>query len=113
MKDTDALSLYKISDLDVVHLVAKTAEQRNEEESEMNNESNNTTRRNDNPMFNLMNRIFRMDNNESGNDTNNIIGSNNRTGFIPAIVGRRSRRSATREENISMTILIKFNFFRF
>lgn len=102
MKDSDALSFYKITDLDVVHLVAKTAEQRNEEESEMSSESNNTARRNDNSsMLNLMNRIFRLDNSAAGADSNGSIGGVNRPSFIPAIVGRRPRRNGSRDENIS------------
>jgi hypothetical protein len=102
LKDSDALSLYKISDLDVIHLVAKTAEQRAEEESEMNNDSNNSARRNENSsMLNLMNRMFRLDNTEGATDSNGTLGSNNRASFIPAIVGRRSRRNAIRDQNIS------------
>ncbi len=102
LKDNDALSLYKISDLDVIHLVAKTAEQRAEEEAGINNDSNNSTRRNENSsMLNLMNRMFRLDNAEGATDNNGTLGGNNRGAFIPAIVGRRSRRSALREQNTS------------
>jgi hypothetical protein len=70
LKDTDPLSSYKITDLDVVHLVAKTAEQVensiNNEENAMNSESSNTRRR-DTSIFNLMNRLIRpeYDNNEA------------------------------------------------
>lgn len=112
LKDSDELSLYKIADLDVIHLVAKTAEQRNEEENEMNNDSSHTSRRTENSsMVNLMNRMFRLDNAENGTENNTAIGGNNRAAFIPAIVGRRSRRSIIREENISKyntLIILKF-----
>jgi len=66
----DPLSSYKITDLDVVHLVAKTAEQVensiSNEENTMNSESSNTRRR-DTSIFNLMNRLIRpeYDNNEA------------------------------------------------
>jgi len=100
------LSFYKITELDVVHLVAKTAEQRSEEESEMSNESNNTSRRSDNSsMLNLMNRIFRLDNTAAGADSNVSLGGSNRPSFIPAIVGRRPRRSFPRDENISKNLI--------
>ena len=60
LKDSDSISHYKISDLDVVHLVAKTGEQQNSnsEESAMNTESNTQRRRSDS-IFSLMNRIIR------------------------------------------------------
>ena len=70
LRDNDLISLYKITDLDVIHLVAKTGEQAespsNQEESAMNSESFNTRRR-DSSLYNLMNRLIRpeMENSES------------------------------------------------
>ncbi len=70
LRDSDLISFYKITDLDVIHLVAKTREQEespsNQEESAMNSESFNTRRR-DSSLYNLMNRLIRpeMENSES------------------------------------------------
>jgi hypothetical protein len=70
LRDNDLISFYKITDLDVIHLVANTREQEespnNQEESAMNSESFNTRRR-DSSLYNLMNRLIRpgMENSES------------------------------------------------
>jgi ubiquilin len=70
LKDTDSISHYKISDLDVVHLVAKTGEQTNNtEESAMNTDSN-PRRRSSDSIFSLMNRLMRGE--SESNQGNNI-----------------------------------------
>jgi hypothetical protein len=97
LKDSDVLSSYKISDCDVIHLVAKTSE-RNEEESEMNNESINTERNHNSPFLSLMNRVLGEGGQVSQDRTNTRA-------LLPAIIGRRSRRNHTNREDATSKFL--------
>jgi len=112
LKDTDLISHYKISDLDVVHLVAKTGEQiNNSEESAINTEPN-SRRRSSDSIFSLMNRLMRgeSENNEGNpyfklgqteNNNNNNTSTTTSTfpRVMPGIFTRRSRRTVREEAN--------------
>jgi hypothetical protein len=88
--------------MDVIHLVAKTGDQidsnSNNEENAMNSDSNNTNRgnRRENSLFSIMNRLIRLDNEESGTSSNT---NSSRPMIIPAIMGRRMRRGSSNENS--------------
>ena len=104
LKDADLLRIYKISDLDVIHLVAKTGTETitnnsQQEEQAMNNDSN-ATRVRDHSFSNIINRFFNTENSSTENVSfPNSLGSNN------TMLGRRSRR---REESAGNYLFLKY-----
>jgi hypothetical protein len=64
------INQYKVSDLDVIHLVAKTGETgENIQEDQQNTESSESRR--DSSFFSIFNRLIRGD--QEGNDANSGI----------------------------------------